>query len=365
MYLKPRLLNIGSVEVGGNSPVSVQTMTNTPTTDIDATLAQITKCADAGCDIIRVAIPDHDSASSLREIKDNSPLPLVADIHFDYRLAILAIENGVDAIRINPGNIAVADGKNRVGQIVDAAQKAHIPIRVGVNAGSLDKDLLDKYKRPIPKALVASAIRQCQMLERFNFHDIKVSIKSSTVTDTVAACRLFQQESMNIAKRTGRAPYPQHIGVTETGTMEDGIIKSAVGIGALLLDGIGSTIRVSLTADPVEEVIAGIKILEACGMRRPQVEVISCPTCARTEVDLSVLAASIKQKIIQMRLPKPLRVAVMGCMVNGPGEAREADIGIAWGKNKAVVFRNGKPVQNIPTDQAEQCLIDFIRKIHI
>ncbi len=352
MNLKTRLLHIGNVAVGGNAPISVQTMTNTPTVNTFATLKQIKECAELGCDIIRVGVPDFASAVAIKEIVEKSPIPIVADIHFDYRLAIIAIENGVHAIRINPGNIAKSDQTERIRLIVEAASKAKIPIRVGVNAGSLDEDILEKYQHPVPEALVESALRQCQALEQFNFHDIKVSIKSSSVHDTVEACKLFESKNTK--------GYPLHLGVTETGIPEDGIIKSAIGIGALLLQGIGNTIRVSLSAPPQEEVKVGLKILEDCGFRKAAVEVISCPTCARTCADISGSVSDLKQRLQQLHLKKPIKIAVMGCMVNGPGEAKEADLGLAWNKTRAIIFKKGKPIKAVEAKTAVDELMDFI-----
>ena len=327
-----RKVMIGAVPVGGGSPVTVQSMCNTDTRDAEATLAQIRRLAEAGCEIIRVAVPDMAAAEALRKIAAESPLPVVADIHFDYRLALAAIAAGAAEIRINPGNLS---GEDRIRQVAEAAGNANIPIRVGSNAGSVRPELL---KLGLAEALTHSALDQCALLEKFGFHSIKVSLKASDVPATVAACRCFAE----------RSDLPLHIGVTEAGTPARGIIKSAVGIGALLLDGIGDTIRVSLTADPVEEVRAGIRILESCGLRSAAPEIVSCPTCGRTRIDLAGLAGKVESLVdgikrgggrISLR-----KIAVMGCVVNGPGEARDADIGLAGGDGKVVVFRRGEPV---------------------
>ena len=352
MKAKTKLLYIGNVPVGGNAPISIQSMTNTPTTDIPKTLKQIQECAALGCDLIRVGVPDTASASAIKKLTAQSPIPIIADIHFDYRLALESIKNGAAAIRINPGNIAASDSENRIRLIAEAAKAAQIPIRVGVNAGSLDADILKKYNSPVPQALVESALRQCQILEQFSFHDIKVSIKSSSVRDTFEACRLFQKKNIN--------GYPLHLGVTETGIPEDGIIKSAVGIGALLLSGIGSTIRVSLSASPQEEVKTALKILEACGLRQPRIEFISCPTCSRTTADVSDFVIKLKQRLKDIQPGTPLKIAVMGCMVNGPGEAAGADIAIVWSKHKAVIFKQGEPVKTVFQHDAMDTLTSFI-----
>ncbi len=328
--------------VGGGSPVTVQSMANTDTRDARGTLRQIRELAKAGCDIIRVAVPDSIAAGKLPEIINGSPIPVVADIHFDYRLALMAIEAGVHAIRINPGNIG---DEKKVRAVAEAAGEKDIPIRVGANSGSLPREFMMKFKPGMPRldealsdALVKSALEECRILEKYGFRKIKVSLKASDVPATVMAYRKFSEES----------DYPLHLGITEAGTLARGTVKSAVGIGALLLDGIGDTIRVSLTADPVEEVKTGIMILESAGARRACPEIVSCPTCGRTEINLIGLAGKIESEIERIRKSgKKIRlrkIAVMGCAVNGPGEARDADIGIAGGKKgKAVVFRKGKP----------------------
>jgi (E)-4-hydroxy-3-methylbut-2-enyl-diphosphate synthase len=349
-----KLINIGPIKIGGNSPITVQTMTNTPTQDVEATLAQIVRCADLGCDLIRVSVPTQVAADALGEICSKSPIPIIADIHFDHRLAISSIENGVAAIRINPGNIAAnsSQGDQKLKAIADCANHYKVPIRVGVNSGSLEKALLDRYGKHSIHALVQSAFNQCQRLEQFGFSNIKVSIKSSTVLETIEANKLFRLESIDKYQKTGNLPYPLHIGITETGLPSDGIIKSAVGIGSLLTQHIGETIRVSLTASPEEEVKVGIKILEACGLRVAPVEIISCPGCARaSNFSLEATAATVKQLTEKMTFKKPLKIAIMGCMVNGPGEAKDADFGISGLDQTISIFSHGKIIKTVPRDQ--------------
>ena len=327
---------VGSVPVGGGAPVSIQSMLNTRTTDVEGSLHQLRALAAAGCQIARLAVPDREAAAGFAEIVKESPLPLVADIHFDYRLAILAAEAGAAKIRINPGNIG---GEDRVKAVVDVCKDRHIPIRIGVNGGSLDKTLLEKYGHPTAEALVESAFRHLELLEKQGFYDTCVSMKSSTVPTMVAAARLFR----------GKCDYPLHIGVTETGPVRQGLIKSAMGIGALLLDGIGDTLRVSLTDDPVQEVYAARDILKAAGLRRDGVNIISCPTCGRTRIDLIGLVNRVDEALKDCK--KPITVAVMGCVVNGPGEAREADIGIAGGDGCGLIFEKGQAVEKLPYDE--------------
>ncbi|WP_176015053.1 flavodoxin-dependent (E)-4-hydroxy-3-methylbut-2-enyl-diphosphate synthase [Victivallis sp. Marseille-Q1083] len=337
---KTRQLWLGRIPVGGGAPVSVQSMTNTDTGDAAATLAQIARLAQAGCDIVRVAVPDAAAARSLAEICDASPLPVIADIHFDYRLALLAIEHRVAGVRLNPGNIGEAE---KVRLVAEKAGEAGIPIRVGANSGSLSeavrRELIEhgvNGEELVAETLVASALRECRQLEQYGFRAIKVSLKASSVPVTVAACRKFAD----------RTDYPLHIGVTEAGTPGRGIIKSAVGIGALLLDGIGDTLRVSLTADPVEEIAPALRILECCNLRRSCPDVISCPTCGRTAIDLIGLVTRVETLLDNWRAAgRQLtlrKLAVMGCVVNGPGEAREAELGIAGGKGKLAIFRSGE-----------------------
>ena len=339
---------VGSVPVGGGAPVSIQSMLNTRTTDVEGSLHQLRALAAAGCQIARLAVPDREAAAGFAEIVKESPLPLVADIHFDYRLAILAAEAGAAKIRINPGNIG---GEDRVKAVVDVCKDRHIPIRIGVNGGSLDKTLLEKYGHPTAEALVESAFRHLELLEKQGFYDTCVSMESSTVPTMVAAARLFR----------GKCDYPLHIGVTETGPVRQGLIKSAMGIGALLLDGIGDTLRVSLTDDPVQEVYAARDILKAAGLRRDGVNIISCPTCGRTRIDLIGLVNRVDEALKDCK--KPITVAVMGCVVNGPGEAREADIGIAGGDGCGLIFEKGQAVEKLPYEELLPALLKRIEEL--
>lgn len=335
---KSRKIFIGKVPVGGGEPISVQSMTNTDTRDPKATLAQIRKLHAAGCEIIRSAVPDEKAAEAFADIVKDSPIPVIADIHFDHRLALKAIESGAAAIRINPGNIG---GEEKVRAVAEKAGEAGIPIRVGSNTGSLPEGLYERFiaegkshEEALAESLVESAKTQCKILEKYNFNNIKVSLKSSDVAVTVDAYRRFATET----------DYPLHIGITEAGTLKRGIVKSSVGIGALLLDGIGDTLRVSLTADPVEEVIAGIMILEAAGIRHAMPEIVSCPTCGRTEIDLIGLTDKVERLVAEIKSQKTLnlkKIAVMGCVVNGPGEAKDADLGICGGKSKIIIFKKG------------------------
>ena len=340
-------IHVGGLAVGGGAQVSVQSMCNTPTADADATLAQIRQLAAAGCDIIRVAVPDTAAAETMPRICAESPIPVVADIHFDYRLALRCAEAGAAKIRINPGNIG---GAERVRAVAEACGTRGIPIRIGINAGSLEKRLLEKYGAPTADALVESAADHAALLERFGFTDICLSLKSSSVALTVAAYRLAAQ----------RFPYPLHLGVTEAGTLRQGTIQSAMGIGALLLDGIGDTIRVSLTADPVEEVRTGIAILKAAGLRSAGAKVVSCPTCGRTQIDLITAAGEVERRLDGCA--RNITVAVMGCVVNGPGEAREADYGLAGGKGEAVLFRKGEIVRKVPEAGMVDALMELIEQ---
>ena len=328
--------------------MSIQSMLNTKTTDVEGSLRQIRELAAAGCQIARLAVPDTEAARGFAEIAKEAPLPLVADIHFDYRLAILAAEGGAAKIRINPGNIG---GEDRVKAVVEVCKDRHIPIRIGVNGGSLDKKLLEKYGHPTPEALVESAFSHLELLEKYGFYDSCVSMKSSNVPLMAAAYRLFHEKS----------DYPLHVGATETGTEYMGTIKSAVGIGGLLLLGIGDTIRVSLTADPVKEVEAAKAILKAVGLRKEGVNIVSCPTCGRTEIDLIGLANRVEAALKDCK--KQLTVAVMGCIVNGPGEAREADIGIAGGKDCGVIFVKGELKEKLPYDQLLPRLLEYIEDL--
>ena len=343
-----RKIDVGGVAIGGDAPVSIQSMLNTKTTDVEGSLSQIRALAAAGCQIVRLAVPDMEAAKGFADIASASPLPLVADIHFDYRLAIAAAEGGAAKIRINPGNIGGAD---RVKAVVEVCREKHIPIRIGVNGGSLEKELLEKYGHPTAEALVESAMGHIRLLEDQNFHDICISMKSSSVPVTMAAYRLMDQKT----------DYPLHLGVTETGTAHMGLIKSAMGIGGLLCLGIGNTLRVSLTADPVEEVIAARDILKAAGLRKDGPELIACPTCGRTQIDLIGLAEEVERRLRDCR--KPITVAVMGCIVNGPGEAREADVGIAGGKDCGVLFAKGKKLKTLPYEELADALMDYIETL--
>ena len=339
-------INVGGVEIGGGAPVSVQTMCNTKTWDVEATVAQIKAMQVAGADIVRLAIPDMRAAQAIAEIKEQVSVPLVADIHFDHRLALAVAERGIDKIRINPGNIG---GAENVKAVAEACRKRSIPIRIGVNAGSLEPRLIEKYGHPCPEAMVESAQGHVELLQRFDFDDICLSMKASSVPLTVAAYRLAAE----------RFDYPLHLGVTETGTEWNGTIQSAVGIGTLLCEGIGNTIRVSLTADPVREVSAGIAIVKAAGLRPGGVKFVSCPTCGRTEIDLIGLATQVEQRVRD--IPRDITVAVMGCVVNGPGEAREADYGIAGGKGKGLLFKKGQVLGTYPYAELCDRLVELIK----
>lgn len=341
-------IHVGNVAIGGGAPVSIQSMLNTKTTDVEGSLAQLRALAAAGCEIARVTVPNREAAEAFAQLVNESPLPLVADIHFDYRLAIAAAEGGAAKIRINPGNIG---GEDRVKAVVDACGSRGIPIRIGVNGGSLDKELLEKYGHPTAEALVESAFSHLELLEKQGFYDACVSMKSSTVPTMVQAARLFR----------GQCDYPLHIGVTETGPVRMGLIKSAMGIGALLLDGIGDTLRVSLTADPVEEVYAAKEILKAAGLRKSGVNIISCPTCGRTSIDLIGLVEQVDKAL--QNCQKPITVAVMGCVVNGPGEAREADVGIAGGDGCGLIFLKGQPKEKVPYEDLLPTLLSYIEKL--
>ncbi len=341
-------IHVGSVAVGGGAPVSIQSMLNTRTTDVEGSLRQLRALAAAGCQIARLAVPDMDAAKGFAEIASASPLPLVADIHFDYRLAIAAAEGGAAKIRINPGNIG---GEERVRAVVDACREKNIPIRIGVNGGSLDKRLLEKYGHPTPEALVESAFSHIELLEKFGFYDICVSMKSSSVPLMMKAYTLFGAQS----------DYPLHLGVTETGTEYMGTVKSAMGIGGLLCMGIGDTVRVSLTADPVREVYAAKAILKAAGLRRDGVNIVACPTCGRTRIDLIGLAGRVEEALKDCE--KPITVAVMGCIVNGPGEAREADVGIAGGEDCGVLFVKGEMKERLPYDELLPALLRYVEAL--
>ncbi len=344
---KTRTIRLGSVTIGGGAPVAVQSMTNTDTRDAQATLAQIRELAQAGCEVIRCAVPDMEAAAAFQTVCAQSPLPVVADVHFDARLAVAALENGAAGLRINPGNI---DSPRALDRVVDAAKAAGAPIRVGANSGSLPKDLLAKHGVPSAEALVEAALRHVRLLEKRGFYDIKVSLKSSSVPRTIEACRRFAE----------LCDCPQHLGVTEAGGLAAGTVKSALGIGALLLEGIGDTFRVSLTAHPLREVEAAWHILRACGLRRRGVEIVSCPTCGRTEIDLIALLEAAEPQLA--RLSAPLTVAIMGCVVNGPGEAKEADLGVAGGRGQGVLFVKGRVVKKVPEDRLLEELLQAARR---
>jgi len=333
MIRQSKQIKVGNVKVGGGAPVSVQSMTITDTRDIEATVNEIKRLEEAGCDIVRVAVPDMEAAKALGSIRKSIRIPLVSDIHFDYKLALQAVKQGVDGMRLNPGNIGA---KYRIQAVVDAVKERNIPIRIGVNSGSLEKDILKKHGSPTAEALVESALRHVRILEDFDFFDIKISVKSTDVRKMIRAYKLLSEQT----------EYPLHLGVTEAGTPKMGTIKSSIGIGSLLAEGIGDTIRVSLTGDPVDEVITGINILKSIGIRNKGIELISCPGCGRLEIDLMKLVNDVEQRVSGMELPRPVKVAILGCVVNGPGEASEADIGIAGGKGKGMLYKDGKLVRS-------------------
>ena len=335
---------VGGVPIGGGAPVTIQSMTNTPTRNVEATVEQIRRLAAAGCEIIRVAVPDMEAAQAVGEIKKQISIPLVVDIHFDYRLALEAVKQGCDAVRINPGNIGSPD---RVAAVAAACKERGVPIRIGVNGGSLEKPLLAKFGGATPEALVESAFGHIKLLEDCDFTDICISLKSSSVPVTMGAYKLMDEKSA----------YPLHIGVTETGTPKMGILKSAVGIGGLLALGIGDTIRVSLSADPVEEVYAARDILKAAGVRKEGPELISCPTCGRTQIDLIGLANEVEERL--KAVDKPITVAVMGCVVNGPGEASAADVGLAGGVGEGLLFKKGEIIKKVP----QEMLVDELFRL--
>jgi (E)-4-hydroxy-3-methylbut-2-enyl-diphosphate synthase len=341
-------IKVGHVPIGGGAAVSIQSMTNTRTDDVAATLSQIRALAAAGCEIVRVAVPDKAAAFAVGKIKEESPLPVVVDIHFDYHLALEAIAAGADKVRINPGNIG---GEDRVKAVADACRQRGIPIRIGVNGGSLEKEILAKYGRVCPEAMVESAFGHIKRLNKFDFDDICVSLKSSSVPITMKAYQLMSRESN----------YPLHIGVTEAGTVRMGTLKSAVGIGGLLALGIGDTMRVSLSADPVEEVYAARDILKAAGVRKEGAELVSCPTCGRTRIDLISLAAQVEERL--KTVDKPITVAVMGCVVNGPGEASAADCGIAGGMGEGLLFKKGEIIKKVPQEQLVDELFALIETL--
>lgn len=345
---KTRQILIGGVPVGGGAPIVIQSMNNTKTADVEATLAQLNALAAQGCQIGRLAVPDSEAAAALKEITAKTPIPLVADIHFDYRLALASIENGIHALRINPGNIG---SEEKVKAVIDGARERNIPIRIGINGGSLEKDLLAKYGYTA-EAIVESALREVAVFEKYGFENVKLSVKSSSVEKTVAAYEMLSQ----------KVDYPLHVGVTEAGTLLKGSVKSAIGIGILLAKGIGDTIRVSLTGDPVNEVIVAKEILKDLGLREEGIEIVSCPTCGRTRVDLEKMVAAVEKELQGFVPKRPLTVAVMGCEVNGPGEAKEADYGIANGKGQGLLFKDGVVIGKYKEDNIVGVLVDEIRR---
>ncbi|HZJ56753.1 MAG TPA: flavodoxin-dependent (E)-4-hydroxy-3-methylbut-2-enyl-diphosphate synthase [Clostridia bacterium] len=345
---KTRKIWVGEVALGGDSPISIQSMTNTDTRDVRSTVSQIRDLEDAGCHIIRCAVPDMEAAEALRDIVNQINIPLVADIHFDYRLALSSIENGAQKLRINPGNIG---SREKVKAVVEAAKDKGIPMRIGVNSGSLQRDILKKYGQVCPEALVESALRHVEILDELDFGDVAISVKSSDVMETIESYRLLSE----------RTDYPLHIGVTESGTVKRGTVKSSVGIGALLAMGIGDTLRVSLTGDPVEEIAVGREILKSLGLLEGGIEFISCPTCGRTQIDLIKIANEVEERL--GNLDKNIKVAVMGCAVNGPGEARRADIGIAGGRGEGLIFKKGEIIKKVKQENLVEELIKEIEKL--
>ena len=341
-------VKVGDVLIGGGAPISVQSMLNKPAEDIEGSVKQALELQKAGCNIIRAAVPNKEAVKLIEALKENLSVPVVADIHFDYRLALECAAAGVDKIRINPGNIGSDD---RVKAVADACRQRNIPIRIGVNSGSVEKEILAKYGSPVPEALVESALYHASLLEKFDFDDTVISIKSSNVEKTVKAYSLASE----------KCDYPLHVGVTEAGTSRMGIIKSSIGIGSLLLKGIGDTIRVSLTDSPVKEVAAGYDILKAVGLKKDAVQIVSCPTCGRTKIDLISLANEVESALASCT--KPIKVAVMGCVVNGPGEAREADIGVAGGDGCAVLFKKGEILKKVPENEIVSALLSEIEKM--
>ena len=345
---KSRKIKIGSLEIGGDAPVAVQSMLNTSAHDIESSVQQAKALENVGCQIIRAAIPDMDAVKLIPALKEAVSAPIVADIHFDYRLALESIAAGVDKIRINPGNIG---SKDRVKAVADACRQNNVPIRVGVNSGSIEKEILAKYGAPTAQGIVESALNHVRILENCDFDNIVISLKSSDVAMTVEAYELI----------AGMCDYPLHVGITEAGTWKMSLVKSSAGIGSLLLHGIGDTVRVSMTDDPVKEVAAGYDILKAIGLKKDCPEIVSCPTCGRTKIDLISLANAVEQRLVNCR--KPIKVAVMGCAVNGPGEAKEADIGIAGGDGCALIFKKGQIIRKVAEAEVLDCLIEEIEKI--
>lgn len=348
MRRKSREIFIGNVGIGGNHPITVQSMTNTHTKEVEKTVDQILKLEKAGCDIVRIAIPDMEAADAIDKIKKNTNIPLIADIHFDYRLALKAVKNGIDGLRINPGNIG---SKEKVKEVVLACKERQVPIRIGVNSGSIRKDLISKYGGINENSMVQSALEHVRILEELNYNNIKISLKATDIYLTISAYK-------KIAELTD---YPLHIGITEAGTPWRGTIKSSIGIGALLLMGIGDTIRVSLTGDPIEEVKVGKQILRTLGLLKDKIEIISCPTCGRTQINLIELVSKVEERI--GNISKPIKIAIMGCAVNGPGEAREADLGIAGGKGEALIFKKGEIIKKVSEDKLLDELMLEINKL--
>jgi len=348
MKKSTRQIQVGSVKIGGGAPCSVQSMCNTDTRDVAATLGQIGRLAEVGCELVRCAVPDMAAAEALGEIKRQSPIPVIADIHFDYRLALRVLDGGIDGLRLNPGNIG---DRWKVEEVVKAARERLVPIRIGVNAGSLEKELLEKYGHPTAQAMADSALGHVRILEELGYDQIKISLKASDVLKTVEAYRLL----------AAAVDYPLHIGITEAGTIFSGTIKSSVGLGILLADGIGDTMRVSLTGDPVDEVRVGFEILKSLGLRQKGVNFVSCPTCGRCQINLISVAEEVEKRLAG--IDKPITVAVMGCVVNGPGEAREADVGIAGGKGEGLLFRHGEMVRKVPEGEMVDALLAEVEKM--
>ena len=343
-----RKIYVGNVPVGGDAPCAVQSMCSTDTRDLPATMSQIRGLAEVGCEIIRCAVPDMEAAIALGQIKSESPIPVIADIHFDYKLALRVLDGGIDGLRLNPGNIG---DRWKVAEVVKAATERKVPIRIGVNAGSLEKELLERYGHPTAEAMVESAIGHIKILEELGYQEIKISLKASDVMKTVTAYRLLSEQ----------VDYPLHIGITEAGTIFSGTIKSSVGLGILLADGIGDTLRVSLTGDPLDEVRVGYEILKSLGLRKRGVNFVSCPTCGRCQINLIKVAEDVEKAL--QGVDKQITVAVMGCIVNGPGEAREADVGIAGGKGEGLLFRNGEIIRKVPEDRLAEALLEEIAKL--
>ena len=344
---KTTQIAVGKVKIGSNSPISIQSMTNTDTADVKATVKQIKALEKAGCELVRAAVPNMEAAEAVGKIKKSIDIPLIADIHFDYRLALKVIDKGIDGLRLNPGNIG---NKERIETVVKAAKDKKIPIRIGVNAGSLEKDILERYSHPTAEAMVESALRHIRILEDLDFHEIKISLKASDVWKTIEAYRLLAK----------KVDYPFHIGITEAGTIFSGTVKSAAGLGILLSEGIGDTLRVSLTGDPVEEVRVGWEILKAMKLRERGVNIISCPTCGRIKLDIITLANEIEKRL--SHITKPINIAVMGCVVNGPGEAVESDIGIAGGDGVGLLYIKGKPAKKVKEEDIVEAIVREVEK---